>query len=1409
MAIKLKVNSQTNSVRLVAAGEKKPLITPDSIALGADTTGNYIANITAGDGIVVTPNQIETANVEVSHADTSSQANTNNTALGLLNNITVDQFGHLTTVTNAELNTSNFSVANGVISSQSISFANTTINLGGNTSTLDGLSFTNVGSIAGSNNDVSFSNNRLINVAPPQANTDVVTREYLSDELVALELTVRVVEDPVDPRDAANKRYVDNTAQGLIVRPSAIAATTADLGGTFASGNTTIGATITIPATAVLDIDGVTNWSRGDNILVKDQNNPEENGSYNIDVVGSSLIDWVLRRAFFNLIATDVPGSYEFVTDGNTYGQTGWVATVSDAETFQLDVHDITWTQFQGVGTFTAGNGLSLEGTEFHVDASQVINSITPNTGILQIGGTGAVTLPSGNSSDRPTPAQGMIRFNSLDAQFEGYDGIAWSGLGGVIDVDQDTKITAESSAGADNDQLQFFTGGTLAAQFDSSNNAFFYGNVDIAGDLVVSGIATLKGGTDDNINIGDIDNTTDTVTFNSRVKSDILPDLTNTYDLGSFDQNWYKIYVNNIDSDVDWVNFDMLGGIKLPAGATSARTLSGPLYRGMIRFNTDDSQFEGYDGSVWSGLGGVIDADQDTKIEAENSPGADNDQLRMLTGGVERLLVDGTSITANVDLIVDTSGAITIPSGTVAERPTAATGMLRFNVDDSRFEGYDGTAWAGLAGSVIDIDQDTKIIAESSPNADNDELEFFTAGIKKLSIGTNIVANSTITSTGDLNLDATGNISVNNNRITGVATPTAATDAANKAYVDTFTSNLSIISGESGANTYNYINLIQSPTITFTEDQLEVKGVPDQANNSFELGLTEPMAGSTGMYGNDGFTPRIRITADGRIDFATEIPVELQANAIPDFTETVHDLVGLMFEDAQAAGLNKGINFFNIDANDQIYAEVTNFDINLSGDASGSNTVVQAGDVTIPVTITANYVNDVTSSANNSGINVTHTQSAGSVPDLILDYTYLDSRYSTTSGATFTGNVFAPRYYDSDDNAYYMDPNGTSIIKGLKVGEGQAYSQIEMKDGASSSAYIYATGGQIGFLDQTFNFAAYADKQSGDWVVQNGDVKAERFVDADATTYFLHPGGTNSFLKHIQVETVVQASDVKIGGSGADRRIYVDNGQDLQLQANGVSISTGTALELNVNNAKITNVATPTAGTDAANKTYVDNTVQGLRVIPSALAATTVDLGAVYNNGAGTLTANTNVAFSLDGVTSWNIGDKVLVKDQTNAEENGSYEVTAVGSGGTPWVLTRGEYFNESSEIPGSFQFVTDGTTNGGTGYVATVNDAETFSLGTDDVSWYQFSGEGTYSGGDGLTLTGTTFSVNVDNSTLEINNDTLEAKPFTIVDENGANTEITLGTSLTFTGTDGVDTTVTAGQVAIAINEIDGGTF
>ena len=69
--------------------------------------------------------------------------------------------------------------------------------------------------------------------------------------------------------------------------------------------------------------------------------------------------------------------------------------------------------------------------------------------------------LPVGTTAQRGTYS-GSIRYSTTLSTFEGYDGANWGSLGGVIDVDQDTYVTAETSAGADNDELQFTTAGTL-----------------------------------------------------------------------------------------------------------------------------------------------------------------------------------------------------------------------------------------------------------------------------------------------------------------------------------------------------------------------------------------------------------------------------------------------------------------------------------------------------------------------------------------------------------------------------------------------------------------------------------------------------------------------------------------------------------------------------------------------------------------------------------------------------------------------------------------------------------------------------------------------------------------------------------------------------------------------------------
>jgi len=175
-------------------------------------------------------------------------------------------------------------------------------------------------------------------------------------------------------------------------------------------------------------------------------------------------------------------------------------------------------------------------------------------------------------------------------------------------------------------------------------------------------------------------------------------------------------------------------------------------------------------------------------------------------------------------------------------------------------------------------------------------------------------------------------------------------------------------------------------------------------------------------------------------------------------------------------------------------------------------------------------------------------------------------------------------------------------------------------------------------------------------------------------------------------------------------------------------------------------------------NKQYVDQVASGLDVKESVRVATTENLDAAYNNGGGTLTATNNGAAVIDGVTLA-VGDRVLVKDQTNAIENGIYRVTATGGASAQFVLTRTPDADEASEITGgAFTFVEEGTSNADNGYVATHNGTPV--LGTDAVTFDQFSGAGQIDAGSALSKTGNTLDVNVDNTTIEVSADALRIK-------------------------------------------------
>lgn len=79
-----------------------------------------------------------------------------------------------------------------------------------------------------------------------------------------------------------------------------------------------------------------------------------------------------------------------------------------------------------------------------------------------------ALLVPAGTSSKRPIPQPGLVRFNTTAGAFEGYNGLAWSSLGGVQDIDGDTYILAEPFPGADTDTLLFYASGVLSTTIDS-----------------------------------------------------------------------------------------------------------------------------------------------------------------------------------------------------------------------------------------------------------------------------------------------------------------------------------------------------------------------------------------------------------------------------------------------------------------------------------------------------------------------------------------------------------------------------------------------------------------------------------------------------------------------------------------------------------------------------------------------------------------------------------------------------------------------------------------------------------------------------------------------------------------------------------------------------------------------------
>lgn len=112
----------------------------------------------------------------------------------------------------------------------------------------------------------------------------------------------------------------------------------------------------------------------------------------------------------------------------------------------------------------TNATTVNFAGAATTINIGAATGTVTFSNNYFVFDSAEAIKIPVGSTGDRPTAEAGQIRFNSTTSVFEGYDGIAWGSLGGVKDVDQNTFIRPETSPGANNDELEFFTNGTLRA---------------------------------------------------------------------------------------------------------------------------------------------------------------------------------------------------------------------------------------------------------------------------------------------------------------------------------------------------------------------------------------------------------------------------------------------------------------------------------------------------------------------------------------------------------------------------------------------------------------------------------------------------------------------------------------------------------------------------------------------------------------------------------------------------------------------------------------------------------------------------------------------------------------------------------------------------------------------------------
>ena len=300
----------------------------------------------------------------------------------------------------------------------------------------------------------------------------------------------------------------------------------------------------------------------------------------------------------------------------------------------------------------------------------------------------------------------------------------------------------------------------------------------------------------------------------------------------------------------------------------------------------------------------------------------------------------------------------------------------------------------------------------------------------------------------------------------------------------------------------------------------------------------------------------------------------------------------------------------------------------------------------------------------------------------------------------------------DGDTDLGTFGGTGTTLSDNITVKAALEELETALEDGSGT---VSADNGTAEYANGNLNI------NGGTGLTTTGDNSSTLTVSLDNTA--VTPGTYNS-AGSVRSFTVDQQGRLSAAG---DVAIDITHDQvsdfDAGVQANRLDQLAAPTADVSLNNQKITGLATPTGDADAVTKGYVDGVAQGLDVKASCKLATSSNLSSLSGTSNG-----------IDG-QAISVGDRILVKDQTDASENGIY-VVASGA----W--SRAADFDDSTSVtPGAFVFVEQGNTQADNGYVVVSNGS--INVGTDDINFEQFSGAGQITAGNGLEKSGNTLYV------------------------------------------------------------------